>query len=310
MSSADKIARFSASDEFMLLGFVLLLISAACFFGAFYFFKRKRVIEDTPTSKIRSAAQGYVEIMGHADIMEGPPIIGPLTGKYCAWYNFRIDERRGRGNKAQWTSVNKGRSEELFLIIDETGRCIIDPEGASITSSEKDVWYGATAYPARGPKSAGGILSSGAQYRYTEKRLALKETLYATGHFHTVGGAGDVFDSSTDVREILKQWKQDTKTLLARFDTNKDGEIDVEEWQAARDAALAEVLANHSERKTEVPLSMLVKTNDRRRPFLLSALSQDSLARRYQIYSVSLLILFFIFGSLLSWAIKLRLAGT
>ena len=279
------------------------------FFGAFYFFKRKRVIEDTPTSKIRSAAQGYVELVGHADIMEGPPIIAPLTGKHCAWYNFRIDEHRGRGISAQWGSVNKGRSEELFLIIDETGRCIIDPEGASITSSEKDVWYGSTAHPSRGPKATGGLLSSGARYRYTENRLALKETLYATGYFRSVGGAGDVFDSGTDVREILKQWKRDTKTLLARFDTNKDGEIDVEEWQAARDAALAEVLANHNERKTEVPLSMLVKPNERRRPFLLSALSQESLTKRYHIYSVSLISMFFIFGSLLSWAIKLRLAG-
>ena len=40
---------------------------------------RKRLIEDTPTSRIRSAPQGFVELAGVAGVFEGEPIIAPLT---------------------------------------------------------------------------------------------------------------------------------------------------------------------------------------------------------------------------------------
>jgi len=84
----------------------------------------------------------------------------------------------------------------------------------------------------------------------------------------------------------------------------------MEEWQAVRDAALKEVIVKHGERKTEAPVHMLVRTRDKRRPFLLSALPQHSLIRRYQVYSTALILLFFVSGAFVTWAINLRLAGT
>lgn len=288
---------------------ILVVLAIAGFIGAFYYFMRKRIMEDTPTSKIRSAAQGYVELNGHGALLEGPPIIAPLTGMICTWYSYKIEEHRRSGKNSNWANIENGKSEELFLIIDDTGQCVIDADGASVTTAEKDVWYGASARPSRGPKATGGLLSGG-RYRYTERRLRPKEPLYAIGLFTTVGGAGDVFDSAGDVRDILKEWKQDAETLLTRFDTNKDGEIDMQEWQAVRAAALQEVMANHAERKAEAPLNLLARTRDKRRPFLLSALPQHALIRRYQIYSAALILLFFICGAFVSWAINLRLAGT
>jgi len=287
---------------------ILALFAMAGFIGAFYYFMRKRIMEDTPTSKIRSAAQGYVELSGYGALLDGPPIIAPLTGLTCTWYSYNIEESRRSGKNTQWANVENGKSEELFLIIDDTGQCVIDPDGASVTTVEKDVWYGAAPRPGRGPKATGGLLSSG-RYRYTEKRLRPKESLYAIGLFSTVGGAGDVFDPGGDVRDILKQWKQDTEALMKRFDSNKDGEIDMQEWQTVRAAALQEVMANHGERKAEVPVNMMARTRDKRRPFLLSALPQHSLIRRYQFYSVALIFLFFISGAFISWLISLRLAG-
>ena len=309
MSALIEWAKHSASDDFWMVAGIAVVLTIAGFAGAFYFFMRKRIMEDTPTSKIRSAAQGYVEIDGTGDLLEGPPIIGPLTGKTCTWYSYKIEERRRSGKNSNWHTLEKAISDELFLIIDDTGQCIIDPEGASVTPSEKDVWYGATSRPGRGAATSGGFLSSG-RYRYSESRLHPKETLYAIGLFSTVGGAGDVYDPNSDVREILKEWKQDSESMLARFDTNKDGEIDMEEWQAVRVAALKEVMAKHNERKVETPVNMLARTRDARRPFLLSALPQHSLIKRYQLYSAMLIMLFFTSGAFASWIIKLRLAGT
>lgn len=83
MSSLVTWVQQSPSDDFWLAAAILIGLTVFGFIGAFYFYLRKRVMQDTPTSKIRSAAQGYVELNGHGDLLEGPPIIAPLTGSTC-----------------------------------------------------------------------------------------------------------------------------------------------------------------------------------------------------------------------------------
>ena len=308
MAALRNWALGSPADDFWMTIMVFVVVATAGFLGAFYFFMRKRVMEDTPTSKIRSAAQGYVELAGSGKLMDGPPIIAPLTQKHCTFYSYSIEKRRRSKNNSDWSTVEKGRSDELFFIVDETGECIVDPEGASVTTLEKDVWYGNTARPSRGAATGGGFLSSG-NYRYTEKRLRPNEALYAIGLFNTVGGAGDVYDPSGDVRELLAHWKKDSESLLQKFDKNKDGQIDMEEWQAVRDEALKQVLAQHGENKAAAPVNMLTQTRDKRRPFLLSAVPQHSLIKRYHYYSAGLISLFFVSGVFVTWALNVRLAG-
>ena len=148
MSALSEWAKFSTTDDFWMVASILILLTIFGFAGAFYFFMRKRIMEDTPTSKIRSAAQGYVELDGVGDLLEGPPIIAPLTGATCTWYSYKIEQHRRSGKNSHWSTIEKGTSEDLFLIIDDTGQCIVDPEGASVTPAEKDVWYGASSRPA------------------------------------------------------------------------------------------------------------------------------------------------------------------
>lgn len=52
------------SDE-VFYGLIFSIVIALTLFSLmFYYLKRARLIEDTPTSRIRSAAQGYVELIG------------------------------------------------------------------------------------------------------------------------------------------------------------------------------------------------------------------------------------------------------
>ncbi|MEZ4720285.1 MAG: LemA family protein [Flavobacteriales bacterium] len=52
-----------------------------CFwFCFFHYFKRARLIEDTPTSRIRSAAQGYIEIVGAVSSARNKELAAPLSG--------------------------------------------------------------------------------------------------------------------------------------------------------------------------------------------------------------------------------------
>jgi E3 ubiquitin ligase/EF hand domain-containing protein len=314
LSALKEWAKVSPADDFWLWATILIVATIAGFFFAFKNMHSKRIIEDTPTSKIRSAAQGYLELVGHGRLMEGQPIVSPLTGTTCTWYEFKVEEHRQSGKNSKWVTVKKGLSDELFLIKDETGQCIIDPEGAHVTVSNKSVWYGSSSNPTSAPlssKKKSSFLSSlivSRKYRYTEKLLHSGESLYAIGLYKTVGGAGASFDINEDVRELIREWKTDTEALMKKFDTNKDGEIDLNEWQKVREEAYEQIMVKHSEQKTLPPVHLMNKTNDRRRPYILSAIAQDDLTRRLHLYAVLSITTFIICGSLSTLLVSVRLA--
>ena len=301
----------SPSDDFWVFAAILIALTIAGFLGSFYFFYRKRIMEDTPTSKIRSAAQGYVELRGFGELMDGPPIIAPLTGTTCTWYGYKIEEHRRTGKKSKWVTIDSSDSTELFLITDDTGKCIIDPDGAGVTTATRDVWYGNSRRPQGRPLGKRGPLSvlAGGRYRFTERRMHPGEPLYAIGLFKTVGGAGGEYNIDADVRDLLKEWKRDSEALLAEFDKNRDGQIDMDEWQAVRDGAFKEVMARQQEQRSVPPANVMGKTLDRRRPYILSAIPQDILIRRFYMYAMGLLVTFFVCGALATWIIGVRMAG-
>ena len=81
---------------------------AACAGGAWWFvrrFSQARHLLDTPTSKIRSAAQGYVELYGLLEELPEATVRGPLTGKPCLWWRFRIEEHQSSGKKRSWRVI-------------------------------------------------------------------------------------------------------------------------------------------------------------------------------------------------------------
>ena len=302
----------SPGDDFWTLAIILILLTVGGFIGAFYFFLRKRIIEDTPTSNIRSAAQGYVELSGVGKLMEGSTITGPLTGITCTWYQYTIEEHRSSGKNSHWVTVDKGISDSLFLLIDDSGEAVIDPEKANVTPSTTDIWYGHNRHQepgGNGTKRKKGFFSSMGRYRYTEKRMHPNDPLYAIGLFDTVGGAGYEFNMDGDVGNLLREWKKNSEQLLARFDENKDGEIGMQEWQKTRATALKQVQNQHADQQAAAPVHMLGKTCDLRRPYLLSALPQSDLLKRYSRYSICMIVTFFVAGILSTWLIGLRLAG-
>lgn len=278
------------------------------FYKAFLNLLRKRIIQDIPTSRIRSAAQGYVELEGTGRLMDGVPILAPLTGRHCTWYRYAIKERRRSGRNNNWVTVESGTSTGLFLLEDDTGECVIDPDGAHVTPTETITWYGSSR-DSRPGTTGGRWLSSGRRYHFSESRMHAGDPLYALGLFETVG-AGDIHDQQAEVRELLREWKRDSEALLKRFDKNGDGMICLEEWEAVRAAAYEEVKARHAELKTAPTVHTLSATHDRRRPFLLSALPQFDLVRHYNRAAAGWFLLFVISGGFAAWTITTRLAGT
>ena len=125
----------------------LTLLAPVCFVFGFRWWRRARLIDDTPTSRIRSAAQGYVELSGRAALTSGTQLVAPLSGRPCVWWLFRIERKRRSGKNTHWETVNRGLSNQPFLLTDDTGSCLVNPQGAEVHPSDKSVWYGSTPWP-------------------------------------------------------------------------------------------------------------------------------------------------------------------
>lgn len=276
-------AILEATSGQLLIGLMMAVLAIiALLVAGFALIYRARLMEDTPTSLIRSAAQGYVELHGHARLLPGPPIVSPLSDTRCAWWSFRVQERDRTRKDNRWRTIEEETSGELFLLADTTGQCIIDPDHASVTPTISRSWSGPVQRPHR-PPDGSGWLSFG-NFRYTEKLILIGDPLYATGWFRTQTAILDL-NESRDVSELMSEWKRNKQALLKRFDSNNDGAVDTPEWEAARRVALEEVRANHVDLSVDPDLHVLAKPPDRR-PFILSTLTQKTMSRRYRFWAI------------------------
>jgi hypothetical protein len=274
---------------------VLAAGSAFCSWRTWRNVSHIRLIEDTPTAKIRSAPQGYVELEGAGKLMDGPPIIAKLTGLPCVWFRYKIEEQvktRYKGHtQTRWQVIDKGESTETFWLEDETGRVAIDPEGADVTPRHKDSWRSSSMLGGMArPANVASFLTSQSSfgtYRLTEERINSGERLYALGLLKSVSSYTSQPTVDEDVRELLKDWKKDQPTLLRRFDLNKDGKIDETEWRLARTQARRETMKNRQEQVIHSTdgLNVLGPTRDGSRPYILSAFTQAELTKRYKLWA-------------------------
>ncbi|WP_288126312.1 GIDE domain-containing protein [Thiomonas sp.] len=254
-------------------GIVVLLAVAAV--GGVQFFRlqrRRRLMEDMPTARIRSAAQGYVELIGQA-LPPDVPLRAPLTGSLCAWYRFRVERRKGEGGNSGWEVEQQGVSDAQFWLDDGSGRCIVDPEGAEVRARDKRTWVGAA--PQFVPESPGAVLWSGdAEHRYTEELILPGDRLYALGQFASL----DPLQASPqdDLRERVIALKTDPRQRAA-FDTNRDGELDAAEFAQLRADAKAQVEQARREQAAR-PQTHVLRKPTGRRIFLLSTLPPDGLS--------------------------------
>ncbi|WP_373185986.1 GIDE domain-containing protein [Halopseudomonas sp.] len=243
--------------------------------------RRARWIEDTPTSRIRSAAQGLVELKGHLGSGGHTPLVSPLGEIDCLWYRFRVEEYRRSGKNSQWRTVEQGCSERPFLLGDDTGSCWIAPQGAEVHPSRVRRWEGHRRWPA-GHALRTGILAGliGKRYRYTEEWLEDGQLLYALGWFQSHGGGREIIDQHSIARQVIGQWKADYDDLLARFDRDRDGELDMPEWEKVRLAADREAGRQVRARSQAPSVHELGKAPHRGLPFILSDHHEEHLSRR------------------------------
>ena len=154
--------------------------------------RRHRLIVGTPTSRIASAAQGYVELLGNAR-REGAPVLSKYLLLPCLWYRYKVERKN---HKNQWRTVDTGESSAPFRLDDDSGSCVIDPRGAEIIARHMDNWQVGNE-------------------RYTEWKVLETDEVYVLGEFKTIGGSNYPITHDELVKQVLYEWKLDNANMLS-----------------------------------------------------------------------------------------------
>ncbi len=238
---------------------------------------RLRAISGAPTSRVASAAQGYVELVGRGH-PGATPLISKLRVLPCLWYRWKVE---CRGSDGKWSVMDKGESRDFFVLRDETGDCIVDPEEAEIITKHCDEW------------------TSG-DYHYTEWKLIKSDYIYVIGEFKTVGGNNTEVTHNDLIKEVITEWKNDNANLLERFDLDNNGELDMREWMLARSAARREAEKRMIDVLNGPDTHFMLRPHDGRL-FLISNIDQDKLTRHYKFWAWAHVIIFFGALSTIAW---------
>jgi len=102
-----------------------LIAGPIWFLHGFQNLRKKRLLENTPTSKIRSMAMGLVEVQGA--VAGRSSLAAPFSGRECVHWEVDISTRTG---KQGWQTVHRASSGQPFFITDETGTALVYPQGA------------------------------------------------------------------------------------------------------------------------------------------------------------------------------------
>ncbi len=259
--------------EFVWVMLATLLVCFGSVIALFGFIRHGRIMQDTPTSKIRSASQGFVQLEGRARSLDDKPLRVPGSGRECVWFDYLI-EKKGK----DWEEVARDTSIYSFYVDDGTGVCAVDPEVGKVIARKKRVWVVG-------------------DWRYTEQIIAENESVYCLGQFETDQGGSKAEVLNIGVRVLLNQWKQDRQKLLQRFDLNGDGDIDMNEWNQARQAAMSQVKSATANDYVPTQHHNLVAPFNKSHPYIISSIPQGELTSRYQRYAFGLLGLFVVSGA-------------
>jgi len=261
--------------------FCLSAIAAISILAWLSALNRLRAIRDTPTSRVASAAQGYVELTGCGGQIKEAPLLSKFTALPCLWFRYTV-ERRDSDDK--WEIVDSGESHDCFLLRDDTGACLVDPEHAEIITKHRDQWE-----------------KDG--YQYTEWKFIDQDFLYVIGHFRTQGGSNLEFDTRSELNAMLAEWKKDMPKLHERFDLDGNGELDMKEWMLARSAAKREVRKMFREALSQPDFHIIGQPRDGKL-FLISNITPEKLSRRYLFWTWAHLIIFFGALSGIGWMLQ------
>ncbi|MBU2541231.1 MAG: hypothetical protein KJ593_04955 [Candidatus Omnitrophica bacterium] len=255
------------------------------FFWGFKRLRRKRMIENIPTSTVRGLAMGLVELTGKAK--KTTPLKSVFTNTDCVFYNYTVERYQRSGKSGHWVTVAKGDSGDCtFLLDDTTGKVAILPKGAEFIMP-KDYEF-STGWGRPMPSNLQAFLNNNhIQYnsfmgtyamRFKECYICPGEDIYVLGTAKKTHAAVDSHKKT--LMDRITQLKSNPEKM-EKVDLNKDGQINEEEWTRA----VAKIEQNLLEEELKEIQSneladVVVTKGDMEKTFIISDHSQKELTKK------------------------------
>lgn len=293
-------------------GFVLALFAVASGYGLWRNGMKVRGLStSTATSKVATAAKGFVELAGVARALNSEPLCDPITSKPCVWYHFETEERKRWGKNSNWRVVNSATSARPFVLDDGTALCAIMSLQATIDRQRPET------------------IKESSTRRHRVWRIVAGDSLYALGHMERLApGELDAepaakpsrkplaqasYDRAKQANDIagslLRSWKSNRQELVARFDSDGSGHVDWQEWEKARAEARAIALkqvsvperdtaeakapeATQSQQARGALIEFKLERPDDDRPMFVANCTEQEVGRRARGRSILGLVLF------------------
>jgi len=263
---------------------VFFCFAIGSFFWGFTRLRRKRLIENIPTSTIRGLALGLVELTGRAQ--KEHLLKSPFTGADCVFYRYTVERYQGSGKSARWVTVAKGDSSSCpFLIDDGTGKIRIFPQAAELVMPMdynftsmwlKPITPNLIDFMQRNGISYRGFLGN-CQMRFREWYITENENVYVLG---TANKPNDFLkDHKGELLKRLGELKNDA-AFMEKVDTNKDGNVGQDEWDAAVKKVEQEIIQKEIEAGQSDNAFDVIISGTGGNVFIISDHSQKELTRK------------------------------
>ncbi|MDI6739740.1 MAG: GIDE domain-containing protein [Candidatus Edwardsbacteria bacterium] len=235
---------------------------------AFYVWKEKRLIENIPTSKVRSLAMGLVEVKGAA--RPKAALKSPITMTDCVYYRYKIEKYVRSGKSSHWEVVDQGASTNYFYVEDDTGKILSDPVEADIHIGRDYRWTGT--------KPGSGWNLFGDRMLYSEWWIIAGEPVYVIGTVTRWKDARD--DRKFKIAERLRNLKADAAGMR-EFDRDGDGNINADEWEQARQRVEQDVLKEELDHPPDTSDDFVITRDQANEVMIISDKSEKDLTRSY-----------------------------
>lgn len=276
-------------DTLKALGYLTIFagVGIYLFFNGFKKWRRKRFIENIPTSKIRSMAMGLVEISGEAESYQGV-LKGPLSSQDCVFYKYLIERYERRGKNSRWVKVASMASfQHPFYLNDGTDKVLIDPQDAELNMGEPDFSFETGMFGGEYPTNLlNFLIQNNIRYEslFGKNKMRFKEwDIYPKQIVYVLGSAqkSEIFvtDFKSRLNEKLRQIKTNSEEMK-RIDTNQDGTVTIDEWQQAVQNIQQKMLEEELTKPQPSPESnMVITKGTEEKLFIISEKSEKELCK-------------------------------
>lgn len=202
--------------------------------------KMRAKVEDTPTSKLRSAAQGLVEAEGNA-WPQSLELVTNLKSELSVYRHRSLQKKIKQGKGHKWQTIHENFFNRPFYLFDDSGVALVFPDSATLDCKEvtcswmmlpsqvRENYFAGSPTPdffSSLPTSMIGSIFS-QNYRVVEKSIIVGSPIYIQGEFKTTTQTHPI-KADLKFKEFFSrvtQLRKNNTIFKQRLDQDHDGEV-------------------------------------------------------------------------------------